>query len=276
MGRSQPATSVALGRLRKVFNDPLFIRTGALMLPTARCTALAQEAARAIADFMADATTPPAFMPAASQREFSVTMVDVGELHVLPRLMAYLQREAPHCRLRSESIPAERVAAALTEGSCELAIGIFPNLVVPTLHMQALSTHRFSCVVRADHPLVRTARIELDQYLALSHLVVRPAGVSHDTFEAALMEYGCKRSVQLVTSHFVSVPSIIAATDLIATVPMPVADYCVRSKKLRIVEPPIEVEAFPIRMYWHPHLEADPAVGWLREAVTRLFGTASV
>src|SRR5690349_22838879 len=98
---SQPGTSLALGRLRKVFNDPLFVRSHAGMLPTPRCTELAEAAAKAMSDFSGHVQAQPVFDPATSHRDFVVTTPDVGELHFLPTLMACLSREAPHCNLRS-------------------------------------------------------------------------------------------------------------------------------------------------------------------------------
>lgn len=38
----QPAVSAALVRLRKLFNDPLFLRIGRRMVPTARALSVAQ------------------------------------------------------------------------------------------------------------------------------------------------------------------------------------------------------------------------------------------
>lgn len=271
---SQSATSLALGRLRKTFGDPLFVRSRSGMLPTTRCTELAEVADKAISNFSSHALARPAFDPTSSHRDFVVTMVDVGELHFLPQLLAYLHLEAPHCNLRCETFVASDVASALEDGRCDLALGLFPNLDRATLRARHLSTHSLVCLVRADHPQVRSSRLSLRQFLELSHVVVHPTGLSHDVlFEAKLQEMGCSRRIQLMTAHFLSVPSIIAATDMIVTVPRPIADYYGRIENLRMVEPPIDVETFPVRMFWHSRLDMDPAVSWLRDSVLHLFGT---
>jgi DNA-binding transcriptional LysR family regulator len=271
---SQPATSLALGRLRKAFDDPLFVRSHAGMLPTPRCTELADAAAKAISDFSDHAQHEPAFDAATSRRDFVVTTPDVGELQILPPLMAYLAREAPHCNLRSEPFAIADVEAALEDGRCDLAIGLFPNLKRPALYAQQILTQTTVCLVREDHPTVRSSRISMRRFLELSHAVVHPVGRSQELFEALLKEKGYTRRVQLKTAHFLSVPSIIAATDMIVTVPRSIADYYVRLEKLRIVEPPINIKPIQIRQFWHPRFHADPAVRWLRESVARLFGRA--
>jgi DNA-binding transcriptional LysR family regulator len=270
---SQPGTSLALGRLRKVFDDPLFVRSHTGMLPTPRCTQLAEAAAKAISDFSGHAQKQPPFDPATSRRDFVVTMPDVGELHFLPPLMAYLDREAPHCNLRCEPFPTADVDAALEDGRCDLALGIFPNLERPTLYMQQLFMHTLVCLVRADHPTVTSSRVSMRRFLDLSHAVVHPIGRSQELFETLLKEKGFTRRVQLKTVHFLSVPSIIAATNMIVTVPRSIAEYYIRIENLRVVEPPINIKPYPIRQFWHPRFHTDPAVRWLRESVVRLFGT---
>jgi DNA-binding transcriptional LysR family regulator len=272
---SQPATSLALGRLRKAFNDPLFVRSHTGMLPTLRCTQLADAAAKALSDFSDHAQNQPAFDPATSRRDFVITTPDIGELHFLPPLMAYLAREAPHCNLRCEPFATADVGVALEDGRCDLALGLFPNLERPALYAQQIFMLTLVCLVRADHPTVQSSRISMRRFLELPHIVVHPVGRTQEMFEALLKEKGYTRRVQLKTVHFLSVPSIIAATDMIVTLPQSLADYFIRFENLRIVEPPINIKPYPIRQFWHPRFHADPAVRWLRESVVRLFGTVA-
>ncbi len=82
---SQPATSLALARLRKTVGDVLFVRTSAGMMPTSRCTELVASAEQAIGKIDATITRRSAFNSATARHEFVVTMPDVGELHFLPR-----------------------------------------------------------------------------------------------------------------------------------------------------------------------------------------------
>lgn len=268
---SQPATSLALGRLRKGLGDPLFVRSPTGMLPTPRCTELAEAAERALMDVTHSVLQRPSFDPASAQRDFVVTMADAGELHFLPKLMAYLARVAPTCNLRSDPLPTEDIEAALEEGRCDLALGFFPNLERPALYTQTLFMHSLVCLVRADHPAFTSSPISLQRFLELPHAVVHPVGRTHELFESLLKEKGHRRRVQLISGHFLSVPAIIAATDLIVTVPRSVADYYVRIERLRIVEPPINIKPYPLKQFWHPRFHLDPAVRWLRESVAGLF-----
>jgi len=272
LGLSQPATSLALGRLRKALGDPLFARTPGGMLPTPRCTELADAAARTLGEIDDTVLNRSTFDAASSQREFAVTMADVGELHFLPRLMAHLERNAPNSKLKCESFATEDIGTALEQGKCDLALGFFPNLDRPPFHAQQLFMHSLVCLVRADHPQVQSSRVSMRRFLELSHAVVRPMGRSHELFEALLKQKGYQRRVQLTSLHFLSVPAIIAKTDLIVTVPRSIADYYSGLENLRIVEPPVNIRPYALKQFWHPRYHSDPAVKWLRESVVKLFG----
>lgn len=275
LGLSQPATSLALGRLRKSLGDPLFVRSPSGMLPTTRCTEVVECAVEALSDIDETVLHRKAFDPASSKRDFVITMADVGELHFAPRLVAHLEREAPLCNLRCETFLRQDIEAALEEGRCDLAIGFYANLERPALYAQTLLMHTLVCLVRANHPEVKSSRISMSTFLQLSHAVVNPMGRSGELFETMLKEKGLRRRVQLTSEHFLTVPAIIAATDMIVTVPRAIADYYARLENLRIVEPPINIKPYALKQFWHPRFNTDPAIRWLRESVVHLFGTPS-
>ncbi|WP_375136191.1 hypothetical protein [Pseudomonas putida] len=61
--------------------------------------------------------------------------------------------------------------------------------------------------------------MSLEQFLEADHLVVNPEGRSQEIFEQRLRELKLLRRVHLEIPHFMSVPKLIAMTDMIATVP---------------------------------------------------------
>ncbi len=87
LGVTQPAVSNSLARLRKLFNDELFIRTSRGMLPTPMAVALAEPIAAALDALHGVFNRQLAFDPATSRRAFRIAMTDIGEVHFLPKLM---------------------------------------------------------------------------------------------------------------------------------------------------------------------------------------------
>jgi DNA-binding transcriptional LysR family regulator len=268
---SQPATSLALSRLRKAVGDVLFVRTPAGMLPTPRCSELVPAAETALAGIDTTVLRRSAFDPATARREFVVTLVDVGELHFLPGLSAYLARHAPGCSLRNKQVVNEDMESALESGDVDLALGYFPDLEKRRIRRQRLFLHSLVCLVRADHPVMRSSKVPLATFLELSHAVVQAVGRSNELFETEMKKRGLRRRIQLLSCHFVTLPAIIAQTDLIATVPRHLAHYYARTENLRVVEPPISIKPYAVCQFWHPRFDADPSLKWLRESVATLF-----
>jgi len=73
IGLSQPAVSHALGRLRYMLKDALFIRTPDGMIPTPRAEQLAEPLRRALND-MQLALEPETFVPSEASRQFVIAI----------------------------------------------------------------------------------------------------------------------------------------------------------------------------------------------------------
>src|SRR5256885_9214779 len=90
LGLTQPAVSNALARLRTVFDDDLFVRTGGGMVPTPCADQLAGPVTEALRLLQGAMNLPRAFDPTTSTRRFVIGMTDIGEIDLLPRLMQEL------------------------------------------------------------------------------------------------------------------------------------------------------------------------------------------
>lgn len=268
---SQPAASLALGRLRRILGDPLFVRGSGGMLPTSRCDEVVLTAKQAISLINQAVQPPVGFDPKSARRDFIVTLSDIGEMTFLPKIMARLSQLAPNCNVKSRALTARELPDALECGEVDLAIGFFPDLERPGFYMQRLFDHSFVCLVRQNHPRIKKDKIPLSVFLDLSHAIVEPEGRSNELFEHLLKSKGLSRRVQLSIPHFMSVPAIIAATDMIVTVPIAVAEYFVRLEGLRIVYPPINTKRYALKQHWHTRFNTDPALKWLREEVAQIF-----
>ncbi|MDB5959955.1 MAG: LysR family transcriptional regulator, partial [Massilia sp.] len=92
---SQSAVSNALARLRRTFDDELFVRTGAGMQPTPLAEHLAEPIAAALASVTLALNRPAAFDPATSERQFVIAMTDVAEIYFMPPLIERCRAVAP-------------------------------------------------------------------------------------------------------------------------------------------------------------------------------------
>lgn len=271
IGRSQPAVSVALGKLREFFGDRLFVRSGNRMEPTPRAAGLIDSARGVLARIGAEIVATQGFDAAKSQRTACIALSDVGEMVMLPGILREMRRRMPKAAIRSVSLPAEEVAHGLESGAIDLAIGYFPDLQKRNFYQQALFTDTFASLLRSKHP-IGARKLGIRQYLGLEHVVVRAESRSEEVMERYLARRRLRRRVVLTTPHFASAPMIVAQSDLIVTVPLPLARYFVSvTANLRIVGLPFEPPRIALRQFWHRRFHEDGRNRWLRALMCELF-----
>ena len=108
---SQSAMSKTLGRLRELFDDPLFIRKGSGMVPTPRAEQLAELLPKVLLAVQ-DMLTPPTFDPISYEGQFNLLVQGHMGQWLLPLLIERLSQRAPLIRLsalsRAEATWADR------------------------------------------------------------------------------------------------------------------------------------------------------------------------
>lgn len=267
---SQPAMSRALGRLREVFGDPLLVRAGRELVPTPRAEALAGQLARVLDDIRGLIATEP-FDPARFDGAFRVLTVDYASLTVLPVLLRRALAEAPAMRLEVTHAGND-ASEQLQRGDTDLVIGVVADAPAG-IYRRALLEDGFSCVMRPGHPLAAQT-LDVDAFLAQRHALISTPGRARSPVDRVLAELGHPaRQVTLRVPHFMAATAIIAATDLILTLPSRIASHMARHGDVIVREPPLALPRFTLNLLWHERSHRDPAHRWLREtAVAALRG----
>src|SRR5215218_7915769 len=142
LGRTQPAVSHALRRLRELLGDELLVRTPKGMQPTPRALELRPAVRAAIEAAEAVLQEAPTFDPARAERTFVVAMPDQTSFLLLPPLIARIAREAPGVRIDQRPGPLNALADDL-----DLAIGVFREPPA-TARQEPLFREEFACVIR--------------------------------------------------------------------------------------------------------------------------------
>lgn len=272
LGMSQSTLSGALAKLRASLNDPLFIRAGGEMRATDKALALLGPIQSMLATVRDDILAEGEFSPAGQTGTITIALSDAGEVVFLPRLLEAVRAEAPGVAIRSEDIPHEELEAALESARVDLAIGYFPDLARANIVQQLLMRHHDVCLLRADHPMAAGDTLTRAQFLELEHAVVRPRGRSQEIFEQHLKQQRIERKVVLTTPHFMSIPAIIARSDLVATVPHAIGMVYARPEHgLKAVRAPFQPAPTELRQHWHRKFNKSPRTLWLRRIVAGLF-----
>jgi len=272
LGLTQPAVSNALARLRRAFDDELFLRTPAGMTPTPHAEQLAEPVSQALALLHGGINQRSSFDAAHVKRSMTIGMTDIGEIYFLPALVERLRRESPGIALSTVRNTAVNLKEAMESGQVDLAIGLLPQLK-GGFFQRRLFQQSYVCLMRRGHKLDKK-RITLAEFRAVEHLVVVAAGTGHGKVDDLLRRRGIVRTVRLTVPHFVSIGHILQHSDLVATVPQRLADRLIEPFKLVQVAHPARLPQVAINMFWHAKMHRAPANQWLRGIVFELFGGA--
>ena len=273
LGMSQPALSAALGRLRAGLGDALFLRTSGGMIPTPRGQEIVLVARDVLSRIDERVLQRAPFDPTDAELKVTIAVSDVGEMVFLPRILRHLKQISPSCLVRSTTPSPADLENGLETGDIDLAIGYFPDLRGQNFVQQRLFDHYFLCLLRADHA-IRDERLSLKQFVDLEHAVVRASGRSQEIVERYLRKRKIVRKVALLTPHFMSLPMIIAQSDLIATVPHAAAMYYSKAvNNVRSVMLPFDSPKIELKQHWHRKFQNDPKSRWIRSIVRDLFST---
>lgn len=265
--QSQPNISAWLSRLREHFGDPLFVKTATGMQPTPRADTLVESIREAIQSLRRVSTPVGEFQPEKMRRSFRICMTDGSHMTLLPRLLKRIRHVAPGVRLEATPI-GDHSAKELEEGKADLALGIIPGLE-SGFYQQSFYEQDFICLLNPQHPTIHD-RLTLKGYKTAAHVDVL-SGKSHAILEEALKAQHIERNIVLEIPGFLGLASVVADSDLIATVPRQVGEAIARNAGLKALKCPADVPTFKVKQYWHVRMHHDPANRWLRSICADLY-----
>ena len=267
IGRTQPAMSAALLRLRGLFGDQLFVRAPEGLQPTPRAVELAEPLGRALREIGRTLGFAQEFDPALAQITFNIVLQEHAAFKLLPKLIGCLYEKAPATKLNVRSYAARDEAIHLLDsGGADVAVGVPPSSAPGRIFTRPLFEELFVCVLRKDHPAANSP-LDLETFLSLEHLLVSPEGDCFGHTDTALAELGLKRSLALTLTQMYAAPLLVAGSDLIATLMRGVVEVAGYEDRLTMLEPPIPLASCEYVMSWHRRNDAHPAQAWLRECI---------
>jgi DNA-binding transcriptional LysR family regulator len=270
---SPSAVSHGLGRMRRLLNDPLFLRTPRGVVPTARARELAGPIAEVLARVRGIVAFAAPFDPASSTRRFTIGAPDGVSAVFLPALLAALRRDAPRIDVSLRQLlpqPGEpSVERAWQPALAELEaramdIAVLPLDEVPLRFLKrTLYEEDFVVAVRAGHPFAEAPT--LDRYCGMGHLVVSHTGDAYGFVDRILEQGGRARRVVLTVPNFLLALAVVAETDLIAALPRRFAALHAPRFGVVTVEAPVAPTRFRLNA-------VIPAVGMTDAGLAWFFG----
>jgi len=277
MGISQPAVSLALSRLRKVFADPLLVRAGGAMVPTARGAALVHPVSTLLDAYERLAGEPDSFDPSVSLRRFAIASPNYLNAMLLPPLTADLMAAAPNIRIEARtSLTDDEPVAALANSRIDLLIANWSQ-VSGHLKSAPLCEDQPVCILARNHPFAVLDRLTLPEYLSLDHISpTAAADARFSPIDDELARLSAKRRIVMVLPDYLMLPRIVARTRLVLTTGARFGAFAAATTPVKVIAAPEELQPIRFRMLWHERSHGDPAHEWLRAMVRATAGRVLV
>jgi DNA-binding transcriptional LysR family regulator len=278
------AVSHGLNRLRRLLQDPLFLKTPKGVKPTERALALAAPVAEILLRIENVITSSAPFDPKTSERRFAIGAPDALISVMLTPLLKLLSHEAPGIDLRTIHLMPQhhgRPTSAVWDtvlselDAQKLDLALLPiGPVPPRFHSTPLFDEVFVIAMRKGHPFARNPTLK--NYVKHRHMLVSSIGDAHGVADEILAGKNLSRRVALTVPNFMLALTQLAETDLIATLP----ERLLLGRTDRF-----GLETCPVPFPWHtvsPHALTskaalqDAGIAWMFDAILRCFGVQTL
>ena len=261
----QPAMSHALARLRTLFDDELFVRTGKRMEPTdlalavgPRVRAWLQEGA----DFLLREDT---FDPAHAEGLIRLSIPDGLEALILPSLMALLRTEAPGIGIRVQPLAVENLASTLDDDEVDLAV-VGVDLPLRNWHRRTEWLRcGFNCIYAPAH-LQLPPSPTLADLAACDHVVSSYRGGATSTLDQLFAAHGLSRRVVASLASMASIMGTLRQSPLLTIQPDLQLGHLLDMQGLTSIplcsNPPVEIS---IGGVWHHRHDRNARHRYIRE-----------
>lgn len=267
LGVAQSAVSHLLDKLRAIVGDPLFVKSGRGIAPTAHADVLV-ERARHLLDGLRAFSSAGGFDPARLDTSVTVAANDLQRDVLLPALLRRLRSQAPGLTLRVIASGAPQ-AAMLRDETCALVLTPRPPEATDILQRRL-----FDDTYRVFHdPQQRAAPLTADDYLRSEHITV-----VHDNARRALdldewlLAQGVRRRVVASVPAFAGAAGFVRGGPWLVTAPGRLRDGVLRgladAPVPRLVAAPVPTLA--MHMVWHLRHQHDPMHRWLRATLVEV------
>lgn len=270
LNMSQPQLSSLLARMRKIFNDPLLVRTPTGMQPTKLALEIATHARTFFESCQSTLEERGGFDAGTSTRMFNIVAQDSLVHMYISNFVGTLRKVAPNVLLSISLPPISEIIENLKTGESDLAVGLIPSVPEEFYTTRFMPIDRV-CIASSTHPSLR-GTISLAEFASNRH-VVCTLGQSYlptvfeQKIDAAMKVHGLTRRVGVFVQGALSVPEIVVHSDLIAVVPRGVAKSAASNGRLQIMALPFECPASEVSLIWHARTHQDAALKWLRRAI---------
>lgn len=259
LGVTQSAVSHTLTKLRLAIGDPLFVRSGRGISPTARALSL-QKPIQGIIDNLKSLTDERVFDPTIGMLEFTIAANDFQRDLIFPNLLLALNAEKITTRFRfvASGVPA---TALLRNAQCDMIVTPFPPEGDDIFAVRLFEMHMM-CFYDAD---VREPPKTWEEFLTSPYIATSFPDNSTSLTALSTVDHSQLSEPRVSVSNFGALATFMKGTDLITAEPDLMASGPLNG--LAMSPLPFHTDTLVMYMVWHRRDHTDPAHKWLREKI---------
>lgn len=256
----QSTISHAIEKLRTIFDDNLFIRSGRGIVPTPRAEELRPEIVALLAHYQR-LKRPPKFDPSQATIEYTIAANDFQRDAVIPELYKHLKSRAKEVRLTV--IPSGKAdSEILRNKNIELVIS---SLRPDNTDVISRRLFDISCLCFYDSAC-REAPETIDDFIDAKYIL--PSIVADCCSQEYLMNndkpVSIKDKMVINTPSFNSAATCLAGTDALSFAPAELKHSCFRN--FSYTQMPCDNQA-TIYLLWHKKHQENEKHKWVRQQV---------
>ncbi len=269
---TQPAMSKTLQRLRELFDDPLFIRSGRGLVPTPRAVELEKKLPLVLSS-VTDLVTQSRFNPLTFDGEICIMTAEFIAVQVIPALTHRLINDAPFMSIRVKGESDAKVRQ-LEDGELDFAIEIARSYS-DEYQVTPLGYFTPAVWMRAVHPLADKEKLtlkEMLEYPFIQYSLLRSGSSSSEEtrFDRQLRKHGLKRKKALVTAQLMTAMDALWQTDCLMMATR--HDLKIEGETYGIVRKPYPEElefdsTVPVVLVQHARTMKSAAHQWVKEQI---------
>lgn len=257
---SPSAFSHALGRLRGILQDPLFIRIHGEMKPTQKANEIAPIIFQSLEMLSINLFDNELFEYKTSSYEFSLGATDYTMFSIVPMLLKQCRQLAPHLKFK---IYDESKSTALEN----IQLGKL-DIIGYSEYDEKLPTYLESFKYFSDQYVVLAAKgkyqtISLKDYLQADHIRISSWNEHSGIIDQSLHQLGLKRNIIIELPHIMSIPHLIESSDLIITLPYKAAQLFKSIYSVEFFDLPFNVPKYDVNIFSLKKEELNAQQRWL-------------
>jgi DNA-binding transcriptional LysR family regulator len=267
---SQPAMSRAMGQLRAITSDPVLVKGGGGLIPSAKALQLRDFAERILQEMDQLVDRAVSFDPQRAQHVFRMVASDFLECLFVDRLVRRFDASYPGIAMSlRHPVNPTQVNQVLEAGEVDFYVGPVPTGLHELRH-RPLFSDRVVCVARVGHWAVGR-QLSPEEFAELEHVVIVPNATNcfGEAVDQVLEARGSQRNRRFVTPNYFTAPHLVGQSDMVALLPLSLATRCRDRFRLSEIALPIDVPEFEVCLFWHDRTHRQAAHTWFREQVMK-------